>query len=229
MGVFFPLHGYLLTCIRHCGERVRCAALVNKGKLQGEVLIQWKDFQEKSVQSVPLGENSSHRRLTSVFKCSSLIDRKWLIGWYLLKSCRGSCWSLLTHKFLIFQDIEYIQAHYNIEDFINFNHHQQEEHGHLCHFVLNPVFHHYTKYFLKEILRLGHKSSLYYPIYPECVEGKVRRKSFVFLVLNIGTFSHFIFPLLLWMTANRDFLGNVQQTVLSSCLTSSRPMDAALA
>ncbi|XP_053829910.1 cilia- and flagella-associated protein 61 isoform X2 [Vidua macroura] len=69
-------------------------------------------------------------------------------------------------------DIEYIQSHYNIEDFIHFNHHQQEEHGHLCHFVLNPVFHHYTKYFLKEILRLGHKSSLYYPIYPEYVEDK---------------------------------------------------------
>ncbi|NWU24699.1 CFA61 protein, partial [Dyaphorophyia castanea] len=72
-------------------------------------------------------------------------------------------------------DIEYIRAHYDIEDFIHFNHHQQEEHGHLCHFVLNPAFHHYTKYFLKEILRLGHKSSLYYPIYPENVEGKFQR------------------------------------------------------
>ncbi|XP_054485392.2 cilia- and flagella-associated protein 61 isoform X4 [Agelaius phoeniceus] len=69
-------------------------------------------------------------------------------------------------------DTEYIRSHYNIEDFIHFNHLQQEEHGHLCHFVLNPVFHHYAKYFLKEILRLGHKSSLYYPIYPEYVEDK---------------------------------------------------------
>ncbi|KFQ07514.1 Uncharacterized protein C20orf26, partial [Leptosomus discolor] len=69
-------------------------------------------------------------------------------------------------------DIEYIQSHYSIEDFINFNHHQQEEHGHLYHFVLNPVFHHYTKHFLKEILRLAHKSFLYYPIYPQYVEGK---------------------------------------------------------
>ncbi|XP_023778808.1 cilia- and flagella-associated protein 61 isoform X5 [Cyanistes caeruleus] len=72
-------------------------------------------------------------------------------------------------------DIEYIRSHYNIEEFIHFNHHQQEEHGHLCHFVLNPVFHHYTKYFLKEILRLGHKSSLYYPIYPEYVEAQFQR------------------------------------------------------
>ncbi|NXF36523.1 CFA61 protein, partial [Nyctibius bracteatus] len=69
-------------------------------------------------------------------------------------------------------DIEYIRSHYNIEDFINFNHHQQEEHGHLDHFVLNPIFRHYTKHFLKEILRLAHKSSLYYPVYPQYVEGK---------------------------------------------------------
>ncbi|XP_075562847.1 cilia- and flagella-associated protein 61 [Pelecanus crispus] len=69
-------------------------------------------------------------------------------------------------------DIEYIRSHYNIEDFIHFNHHQQEEHGHLYHFVLNPIFRHYTKHFLKEILRLAHKSALYYPIYPQYVEGK---------------------------------------------------------
>lgn len=140
----------------------------------------------------------------------------WLVFAKILSRCFfSSCWLLLTHKFLIFQDIEYIRSHYNIEDFINFNYHQQEEHGHLCHFVLNPVFHHYTKYFLKEILRLGHKSSLYYPIYPEYVEGKVRRVWLVFLILNIAIFSHFIFSLHPWMTANRDFLVNLQQTVPS--------------
>ncbi|KFQ26969.1 Uncharacterized protein C20orf26, partial [Merops nubicus] len=69
-------------------------------------------------------------------------------------------------------DIEYIRSHYNIEDFIDCNHYQQEEHGHLYHFVLNPIFRHYTKHFLKEILRLAHKSSLYYPVYPPYIEGK---------------------------------------------------------
>ncbi|XP_057358665.1 cilia- and flagella-associated protein 61 isoform X2 [Manis pentadactyla] len=69
-------------------------------------------------------------------------------------------------------DIEYIRSHYNIEDFIYFNHHQRDEHGHLCHFALNPIFRHYTKFFLKEILRLGYKSCLYYPIYPKFREGK---------------------------------------------------------
>ncbi|XP_074983371.1 cilia- and flagella-associated protein 61 isoform X2 [Caretta caretta] len=69
-------------------------------------------------------------------------------------------------------DIEYIRSHYNIEDFIYFSHHQQEEHGHLYHFALNPIFHHYTKYFLKEILRLAYKSCLYYSIYPQSVDGE---------------------------------------------------------
>ncbi|KAM5163800.1 cilia- and flagella-associated protein 61 [Mantella aurantiaca] len=64
------------------------------------------------------------------------------------------------------EDIEYIRSHYNIEDFIYYNHHQRDEHGHLHHYALNPIFKHYSKYFLKEILRLSHKSSVYYPIYP---------------------------------------------------------------
>ncbi|XP_077166454.1 cilia- and flagella-associated protein 61 isoform X2 [Paroedura picta] len=69
-------------------------------------------------------------------------------------------------------DIEYIRSHYNIEDFIYFNHHQFEDHGHLYHFALNPIFHHYAKHFLKEILRLSYKTCLYYPIYPQTGEGK---------------------------------------------------------
>ncbi|XP_070603105.1 cilia- and flagella-associated protein 61 isoform X2 [Erythrolamprus reginae] len=69
-------------------------------------------------------------------------------------------------------DIEYIRSHYNIEDFIYFSHYQQEEHGHLYHFSLNPIFHHYAKHFMKEILRLAYKSCLYYPICSQPVEGK---------------------------------------------------------
>ncbi|XP_033873801.3 cilia- and flagella-associated protein 61 [Acipenser ruthenus] len=64
------------------------------------------------------------------------------------------------------EDITYIRSHYNIEDFIYFSHHRQEEHGQIFHFVLNPIFQHNTKHFLKEILRLSDKSCLYYPVYP---------------------------------------------------------------
>ncbi|XP_010632494.2 cilia- and flagella-associated protein 61 isoform X4 [Fukomys damarensis] len=70
-------------------------------------------------------------------------------------------------------DIEYIRSHYNIEDFIYFSHHQRDEHGRLHHFALNPAFRHYTKFFLKELLRLGSKTCLYYPVYPQPREGKI--------------------------------------------------------
>jgi len=46
------------------------------------------------------------------------------------------------------QNIEYMRSHYNIEDFIYFNHHRREEHGHLHHYALNPVFKHFAKAFL---------------------------------------------------------------------------------
>uniref|UniRef100_A0ACB8EBX6 Uncharacterized protein n=1 Tax=Sphaerodactylus townsendi TaxID=933632 RepID=A0ACB8EBX6_9SAUR len=70
-------------------------------------------------------------------------------------------------------DVEYIRSHYNVEDFIYFNHHQREDHGHLYHFALNPIFHHYAKHFMKEILRRSYKTCLYYPIHPQTAKGKV--------------------------------------------------------
>ena len=47
------------------------------------------------------------------------------------------------------QNIEYIRSHYNIEDFIYFNHHRREEQGHLYHYALNPIFKNFSKVFLK--------------------------------------------------------------------------------
>ncbi|KAM4632856.1 cilia- and flagella-associated protein 61 [Polymixia lowei] len=64
------------------------------------------------------------------------------------------------------EDIEFIRSHYNIENFIYFSHHGYEEHAQMCHFALNPIFQHYAKHFLKEGLRLAHKSCLYYRVYP---------------------------------------------------------------
>ncbi|XP_028417535.1 cilia- and flagella-associated protein 61-like [Dendronephthya gigantea] len=66
-------------------------------------------------------------------------------------------------------DIEFIRAHYAVEDFIYYNYHQREEHSHLYHFTLNPIFRHYTRHFLKEVLRLSHTSCLYYALYPKNV------------------------------------------------------------
>ncbi|XP_078130908.1 cilia- and flagella-associated protein 61 [Sander vitreus] len=64
------------------------------------------------------------------------------------------------------QDIEYIRAHYNIENFIYFSHHRYEEHAQIRHFVLKPSFQHFTKHVFKEVLRLAHKSCLFHRIYP---------------------------------------------------------------
>ncbi|KAK2864232.1 hypothetical protein Q7C36_003386 [Tachysurus vachellii] len=64
------------------------------------------------------------------------------------------------------KDIEYIRANYNIENFVYFSQHQLEEHGRLCQFSLHPIFQHYAKYFLKEALRIAHKSCLFYCVYP---------------------------------------------------------------
>ena len=44
--------------------------------------------------------------------------------------------------------MDYLRAHYNIEDFIYYNYHAPEEHGHMHHFVLNPVFQTHCRHFL---------------------------------------------------------------------------------
>ncbi|XP_047137832.1 cilia- and flagella-associated protein 61 isoform X1 [Hydra vulgaris] len=63
-------------------------------------------------------------------------------------------------------EIEYIRSHYNIEDYIYFSFYEADEHARLYHFVLNPIFQHYSTYFLMEALTLSKKSSLYYTLYP---------------------------------------------------------------
>lgn len=64
-------------------------------------------------------------------------------------------------------DIEYLRSNFNIEDFILFQQHKNEEHAHVNHFALIPIFSFLTKYFIREIMRKSKKTCLYYPIYPE--------------------------------------------------------------
>lgn len=73
-------------------------------------------------------------------------------------------------------DIEYLRANFNIENFIMFNHHKRSEHGHINHMALSPIFSFQTKYFIREILRKSHKTCLYYPIYPEYSDSKITKK-----------------------------------------------------
>ncbi|BFZ07341.1 hypothetical protein BsWGS_10380 [Bradybaena similaris] len=83
------------------------------------------------------------------------------------------------------EDIEYIRSHYNIEEFIYYNHHHREDHGHLHHLVLNPVFNHLTKHFIKEVLRLAHKTCLYYPLYPPYTSREILGNHSLITGLNV--------------------------------------------
>ncbi|KAK5852565.1 hypothetical protein PBY51_006418 [Eleginops maclovinus] len=64
------------------------------------------------------------------------------------------------------QDIRYMCARYNMENFIYFSHHRREEHAHILHFVLAPSSQHCSRHLFKEALRLGHKSCLFHRLYP---------------------------------------------------------------
>ncbi|KAM9354914.1 cilia- and flagella-associated protein 61 [Pholidichthys leucotaenia] len=64
------------------------------------------------------------------------------------------------------QEVEYIRGHYNVENFIYFSHHGYQEHARIVHFVLRGAFCHLGQQLFKEVLRLGHRSCLYYRMYP---------------------------------------------------------------
>ncbi|KAH8861009.1 Cilia- and flagella-associated protein [Schistosoma japonicum] len=63
-------------------------------------------------------------------------------------------------------DIEWLRAHYNIEDFIYFAHHGRNEHASLYHFMLAANFQSRTEIFLREILRQSKKTCIYYRVLP---------------------------------------------------------------
>ncbi|CAH8445865.1 unnamed protein product [Dicrocoelium dendriticum] len=62
--------------------------------------------------------------------------------------------------------IEWLRANYEIEDFIYFGHHSRKEHATLFHCVLAVNFHCRYGHFLREVMRQGGKTCLYYHIMP---------------------------------------------------------------
>jgi hypothetical protein len=82
------------------------------------------------------------------------------------------------------EDIEYLRANFSIDDFITYTQHRREEHAHIHHFALIPIFSFLTKYFIKEIMRKSNKTSLYYPIYPEYAPLDLAQKYSLITALN---------------------------------------------
>lgn len=60
------------------------------------------------------------------------------------------------------QDVEFLRARYNIENFIYFSHHSYEEHAQIRHLVLSACFQRCSPHLLKEALRLARRSCLYH-------------------------------------------------------------------
>ncbi|XP_016888992.2 cilia- and flagella-associated protein 61 isoform X2 [Cynoglossus semilaevis] len=65
------------------------------------------------------------------------------------------------------ENVEFVRAHYNIENFIYFSHHRPDEHAHLLHFTLRPLLQHRSRHLLKETLRLAKRSCLYHRLYQQ--------------------------------------------------------------
>ncbi|TGZ58269.1 hypothetical protein CRM22_009731 [Opisthorchis felineus] len=64
------------------------------------------------------------------------------------------------------REIEWIRAHYDIEEFIHYGHHARNEHATLYHFALAANYHCRRTLFLREVLRLANKTCIYYRILP---------------------------------------------------------------
>eukprot|EP01137_Pigoraptor_chileana_P032179 Opistho-2@21151 len=64
-----------------------------------------------------------------------------------------------------------LRGMYNLEDFIVFAGHGDDEHVSLHHFVVNPIFTYRSRHFAREILRQLSKSCMYYRVYPNPSAG----------------------------------------------------------
>lgn len=80
----------------------------------------------------------------------------WLSQWtklwvwsYYVENRYCSLMCTLSDLVCSLQSLPYLRSHYNIEDYVYFAQHCPEEHVHLHHFLLNPVFAPHIKHLLK--------------------------------------------------------------------------------
>ncbi|CAH8494803.1 unnamed protein product [Heterobilharzia americana] len=81
--------------------------------------------------------------------------------------------------------IEWLRAHYNIDDFIYYTHYARNEHVSLYHFLLAANFHSRTSMFLREILRQSKKACIYYRVLPPYASESAFSKSTLATCLSV--------------------------------------------
>ena len=101
------------------------------------------------------------------------------------------CQDLIIGMYVLSKNVNlpYYSSHFCLQDHILLAQHAKESHARLLHTVLNPLFQRYTRFILKEILRLTNKTVLYFETHEKTLLPDI------FHELNLvrsRTFPHFL-------------------------------------
>lgn len=79
----------------------------------------------------------------------------------------------LSRKITTNEDINWLRANYDLDENINYERHRSKAQAAIIHWMINPVYTRWSRFMLKEVMRLTFKSLLYFqsaPMYPIPVE-----------------------------------------------------------
>jgi hypothetical protein len=68
----------------------------------------------------------------------------------------------LSRKLTTAEDVQYLRDHYLLEDYIVYERHRGRAQAMLTHLVMNPIYSQWSRFVLREVMRLYHKTVLYY-------------------------------------------------------------------
>lgn len=69
---------------------------------------------------------------------------------------------VLSRRNLANEDVNWLRAHYHLDEQVNYGRHRLRQQYILQHWVLDPLFTHFTRLILQHVMRLCHKTLLYY-------------------------------------------------------------------
>lgn len=75
------------------------------------------------------------------------------------------------------EDVEYLKTHYELSNWFNERHHKTGSYGVIQHLVLTPIFQKHSRFFLRELHRLGDFSVLFYRLAPNDSVNASRERS----------------------------------------------------